>query len=76
VCLVQIDKRGESMTYKEHYYNFWLPILKKQYFKYKLLNDREAIIDLEANIWKNWSFTEKEKRNILRKVRGKNDNTK
>lgn len=60
------------MTYKEHYYEFWVPILKRQYFKLMLTNDKRAIIELEDNIWKNWNFNEKEKREILNKVRGKN----
>lgn len=58
------------MTYKEHYYEFWIPILKRQYFKFMLTNDKRAIVELEDNIWKNWSFTKEEKRKILKKVRG------
>lgn len=59
------------MTYKEHYYEFWIPILKRQYFKFMIMNDKRAIIELEDNVWKNWSFTKEEKREILRRVRGK-----
>ena len=60
------------MNYKEHYYEFWIPILKRQYFKFMLMKDRQAIIELEDNIWKSWKFTKEEKREILNKVRGKN----
>ena len=59
------------MTYKEHYYEFWIPILKRQYFKYRLSNDKRAISSLENNILKNWNLTDEEKEEILNKVRGK-----
>lgn len=59
------------MTYKEHYYEFWIPILKRQYFKYMLTNDQKAIEELKSNILKNWNLTDEEKEEILNKVRGK-----
>ena len=56
-----------------NYINYWLPIFKRMYFKYKLLDDIRAIVELEDNIWKNWKFTKEEKKKILRKIRGKID---
>ena len=43
------------------------------YFKYKLLGDIKAIIELEDNIWKNWKLTDEDKRKILRQIRGEKD---
>ena len=59
------------MNYKEHFNTFWIPILQKQYFKYRLTNNKEAIVELEDNIWKNWNLIPKDKREILKKIRGK-----
>ena len=42
------------------YINYWLPIFKRMYFKYKLQDDIRAIVELEDNIWKNWRFTKEE----------------
>lgn len=53
-----------------NYFDYWLPILKKMYFKYKLLGDIKAIIELEDNIWKNWNLSKDDKRKILREIRG------
>ena len=55
------------------YINYWLPIFKRMYFKYKLQNDIMAIVELEDNVWKNWKLTKEEKKKILRKIRGKID---
>lgn len=52
------------------YFDFWIPILKKQYFKYRLTNEFSAIYDLESNIIKNWKLTRKEKREVLKRIRG------
>ena len=49
---------------------FRIPILKRQYFKFKLMKDTRAIIELEDNIWKSWKLTKKEKREILKRIRG------
>lgn len=57
-------------NYKEEFKTFWIPILKKQYFKYMLTNNKEAIIELEDNIWKNWNLSKEEKRKILKIIRG------
>lgn len=59
------------MNYKEHFNTFWIPILQRQYFKYRLTNNKEAIVELEDNIWKNWNLIPKDKREILKKIRGK-----
>lgn len=53
------------------YIDFWIPILKRQYFKFKLLGDIEAIVELEDNVWKSWNLTQDEKMTVLKKVRGK-----
>ena len=35
------------MNYKEHFDTFWIPILQRQYFKYRLTKDKKAIEELE-----------------------------
>ena len=52
------------------YFEFWMPILKRQYFKFKLMDDTKAIIELEDNIWKSWKLTKEEKRKVLKRIRG------
>lgn len=52
------------------YFEFWLPILKKQYFKFKLQGDTKAIVELEDNIWQNWNLNQNEKKEILKMIRG------
>ncbi len=52
------------------YIDYWLPVYKKQYFRYKLQNDCEAIIDLIDNIWRNWNLTIEEKRKIIHRIKG------
>ena len=52
------------------YFDYWLPTFKRMYFKFKLLGDIKAIVELEDNIWKNWHLTKNEKRKILKKIRG------
>lgn len=59
------------MSYKKHFNTFWIPILQRQYFKYMLMKDKEAIEELEDNIWKNWNLIPKDKKEILKKIRGK-----
>jgi hypothetical protein len=54
----------------DKYFDYWLPIYKKQYFKYKLTGDYEAIIDLIDNVWRNWNLTIKEKRKIICEIKG------
>ena len=57
-------------NYTEEFKTFWIPILQRQYFKYKLTNNKEAIEELEDNIWKNWNLIPKDKKEILKKIRG------
>ena len=52
------------------YFDYWLPIFKRMYFKFKLLGDMKAIIELEDNIWKNWNLSKEDKKNILKQIRG------
>jgi hypothetical protein len=58
------------MNYKEHFDTFWIPILQRQYFKYKLTNNKEAIEELENNVRNNWNLKKDEKVQIIRKIRG------
>ena len=55
------------------YFDYWLPIFKRMYFKYKLLGDIKAIIELEDEVWKNWNLSKDDKRKILREIRGEKD---
>ena len=57
-------------NYKESYEKYWVPILKKQYFKYKLTKDKKAIEELENNVKNNWNLTRNEKVQIIKKIRG------
>ena len=59
-----------SLMMKNNYLDYWLPIFKKMYFKYKLLGDIKAIIELEDEVWKNWKLTKEEKKKILKQIRG------
>jgi len=34
------------------------------------MNEKQAIIELEDNIWKNWILSQNEKKEILKKIRG------
>ena len=52
------------------YFDYWLPIFKKMYFKYKLLGDIKAIVELEDEIWKNWHLSREDKKKILKQIRG------
>lgn len=52
------------------YFDYWIPLLKKMYFIYKLQGNIKAIVELEDEIWKNWKLSKKEKRNILKQIRG------
>lgn len=58
------------MNYKEHFDTFWIPILQKQYFKYRLTKDKKAIEELKNNVRNNWNLTKDEKEQIIRKIRG------
>lgn len=58
------------MSYKKHFNTFWIPILQRQYFKYMLTRNKEAIKELIDNVQKNWNLTKNEKAQIIRKIRG------
>ena len=51
-------------------FSYWIPILKKQYFKAKLTNDNKTIEAITENIKSNWNLTEEEKIKILKEIRG------
>ena len=56
-----------------NYFNYWLPTFKRMYFKFKLLGDIKAIIELEDEIWKNWNLSKEDKKKILKQIRGEKD---
>lgn len=53
--------------YYQHFKTF-LQIFKKQYFKAKLQNDMDAILDIKESIWKNWNLTLAQKKEVLREI--------
>lgn len=55
------------MNYYEHFKTF-IPNYKKQYFKAKLQNDMQCILEIKENIWKNWNLTLEEKKEILKEI--------
>ena len=55
---------------KNNYFDYWLPIFKRMYFKFKMLGDIKAIVELESEVWKNWNLSREEKRKILKQIRG------
>ena len=55
------------------YFDYWLPLFKRMYFKYKVQGDIKAIVELEDEIWKNWNLSKEEKRKILGQIRGYSD---
>ena len=59
-----------SLMMKNNYFDYWLPIFKRMYFKFNLLGDIKAVVELENEIWKNWNLSKQEKRKILRRIRG------
>ena len=56
-----------------NYFNYWLPTFKRMYFKFKLLGNIKAIIELEDEIWKNWNLSKDDKKKILKQIRGEKD---
>ena len=62
-----------NLMKKSNYFDYWLPIFKRMYFKFKLLGDIKAIIELEDNIWKNWNLSKEDKKKILKQIRGEKD---
>lgn len=59
-----------NKSFKENFIEFWIPIYKRQYFKFMLTNDKRAIVELEDNIWRNWNLSTLDKKEIIKKVRG------
>ncbi len=59
-----------SLMMKNNYFDYWLPIFKRMYFKFKLLGDIKAIIELEDEVWKNWNLSKDDKKKILKQIRG------
>lgn len=55
------------------YFDYWLPIFKRMYFKFKLLGDIKAVVELENEIWKNWNLSLDDKKKILKQIRGEKD---
>lgn len=54
----------------ENWCSFWIPILKKQYFKYRILEDYRSIVELKDNIWKNWYFDIQQKKYVWYLISG------
>lgn len=52
------------------YFDYWIPVFKRMYFKFKLLGDIKAIIELEDEVWKNWNLSKEDKKKILKQIRG------
>ena len=53
-----------------NYFDYWLPIFKRMYFKFKLLGYMKARVELKDEIWKNWKLTKEEKKKLLKQIRG------
>jgi chaperonin cofactor prefoldin len=75
VLINKIMKKAGKVVYQDDNYTeefnkFWIPILQRQYFKYKLTNNKEAIEELENNVRNNWNLTKDEKIQMVRKIRG------
>jgi len=51
-------------------FRYWIPILKKQYFKARLTNDNKTIEAITNNIKNNWNLTEEEKIKVIREIKG------
>lgn len=76
VLINKIMKKTSKVVYQDDNYTeefnkFWIPILKRQYFKYRLAKDKKAIEELENNVRNNWNLTKDEKIQMIRKIRGK-----
>ena len=61
---------GEQMiyTYYEHFIDFWLPIYKRQVFKAKFNDEKEAMVEIKNNIMKNWHLDNIEKGYIMQQL--------
>ena len=56
------------MSFYENFKEFWLPIYKRQYFKAKLQNNLEEIIEIKDNIYRNWNLSKKEKLDFIKAI--------
>lgn len=56
-----------KFNYYEHFKEF-ISNYKRQYFKAKLQNDMNAILDIKENIWKNWNLTLNQKKETLKEI--------
>lgn len=52
------------------YFDYWIPIYKKMYFKYRMNNEKKAIKELKMNIYRNMYLSEKEKEQIWFVIKG------
>ena len=70
----EVFELQEAITTHElkmsNYFDYWLPIFKRMYFKFKLLGDIKAIIELEDEVWKNWNLSKDDKKKIRKQIRG------
>lgn len=57
-----------SKMYYESFIKYWVPILKKDVFKYRMKKDNLGLLSIKENIWKNWHFTKEQRDNILKLV--------
>ena len=60
----------KEVEYYNSYTKYWIPIIKKLYFKAKLTNDNNMVLELKENIWKNWHFTSEQRKEIWKQVTG------
>ena len=67
---MQLAKISGGWIVMVKYIDYWLPFYKRQYFKYKLLNDYQGMVELIDNIWRNWNLTTEEKRKIIYEIKG------
>ena len=52
------------------YFDYWIPVFKRMYCKFKMLDDIKATIELENEIWKKWNLSKEDKKKILKQIRG------
>lgn len=59
---------NKAKTYFEYWTEFWLPIYKRQVFKFKFNKDEKALNSIKENIYKNIHFNQDEKKEILKRL--------
>ena len=52
-----------------NWYLFWIPILQKQYFKFRIVEDYNSIIELQSNIFKNWNMSITQKQFVWKSIK-------